>query len=51
MHVVQNRMVRKIFGPYRGEVTGGRRRLGNEELHNLYSTANRIRLITLEMIK
>jgi hypothetical protein len=27
----------RIFGPKRDEVTGGRRKLHNEELHNLYS--------------
>jgi hypothetical protein len=28
-------MLRRIFGPKRDEVTGGRRKLHNEELHNL----------------
>jgi hypothetical protein len=27
----------RIFGPKRGEITGGWRRLHNEELHNLYA--------------
>jgi hypothetical protein len=38
-------MLRRIFGPKRDEVTGGLRRLHNEELHNLYSSPNIIRMI------
>jgi hypothetical protein len=34
----QNRLLRRIFGPKREEVAGGRRRLHNEELHNLYAS-------------
>jgi hypothetical protein len=30
--------VLRIFGPKGDEVTGGRRKLRNEELHNLYSS-------------
>jgi hypothetical protein len=41
---VENRVLRRIFGPKRGEVTGGWRKLHNEELHRLYSR-NIIRLI------
>jgi hypothetical protein len=36
--VFENRVLRKIFGPKRDEVTGGWRKLHNEELHNLYSS-------------
>jgi hypothetical protein len=32
LRVFENRMMRIIFGPKRKEVTGGRRRLHNEEL-------------------
>jgi hypothetical protein len=32
--VFENRVLRRIFGPKREEVTGGWRRLYNEELHN-----------------
>jgi hypothetical protein len=35
--VVENRVLRRIFGPKRDEVTGEWRKLHNEELHNLYS--------------
>jgi hypothetical protein len=38
-------MVLKIFGPKWDEVTGGWRKLYNEELHNLYSSPSIIRLI------
>jgi hypothetical protein len=36
---------RRIFGPKRDEVTGGWRKLHNEELHNLYSSPSIIRMI------
>jgi hypothetical protein len=38
-------VLRRIFGPKRDEVTGGWRKLHNEELHNLYSSPSRIRVI------
>jgi hypothetical protein len=38
-------MPRKIFGPKIDEVTGGWRKLHNEELHNLYSSSRIIRVI------
>jgi hypothetical protein len=41
--VFENRVLRKIFGPKRGEVTGECRKLHNEELHNLYSSPDIIR--------
>jgi hypothetical protein len=34
--VIENRVLRRIFGPKRDEVTGGWRKLHNEELHNMY---------------
>jgi hypothetical protein len=43
--VLENRVLRKIFGPKRDEVTGSWRKLLNEELHNLYSLQNVIRMI------
>jgi hypothetical protein len=36
---------KKVFGPKRDEVTGGWRKLRNEELHNLYSSPSIIRMI------
>jgi hypothetical protein len=38
-------VLRKIFGPKRDGVTGGWRKLHNEELHNLYSSPSIIRMI------
>jgi hypothetical protein len=35
-------VLRRIFVPKRDEVTGGWRKLHNEELHNLYSKYNRM---------
>jgi hypothetical protein len=43
--VLENRVLRRILGPKRDEVTGGLRKLHNEELHNLYSSSNIIRII------
>jgi hypothetical protein len=34
--VFENKVLRRIFGPKRDELTGGGRTLHNEELHNLY---------------
>jgi hypothetical protein len=45
LRVFENRVLRRIFGPMREEVSGGRRRLHNEELHNLYSSPNVVRVI------
>jgi hypothetical protein len=41
----ENRVLRRIFRPKRVEVAGGYRRLHNEELHNLYSTPNMVKVI------
>jgi hypothetical protein len=43
--VFENRVLRRIFGPKRDEVTGEWRKLHNEELHILYSSPNIIRQI------
>jgi len=37
-------VLRRIFGPERGEVAGGWRTLYNEELHNLYGPSNAIKV-------
>jgi hypothetical protein len=42
--VSENRVLRRIFGPKKGEVTRGRK-LRNEELHNLHSSPSIIRMI------
>jgi hypothetical protein len=41
----ENRVLRRIFGPKRDEVTRGWRKLHNEVLHNLYSLPSIIRMI------
>jgi hypothetical protein len=38
LKVFENRVLRRIFGPKRDEVTGEWRKLYNGELHNLYSS-------------
>jgi hypothetical protein len=43
--VFENSVLRRIFGLKRDEVTGGWRKLHNEELHNLYSSPSIIRVI------
>jgi hypothetical protein len=44
LRVFENRVLRR-FGPKRDEVTGGWRKLHNEELHGLYSSPSIIRVI------
>jgi hypothetical protein len=43
--VFENRVLRRIFGPKRDGVTGGWRKLRNEELRDLYSSPSIIRII------
>jgi hypothetical protein len=43
--VFENRVLRRIFGPEWDGVTGGWRKLHNEELHNLYSSPSIIRIM------
>jgi hypothetical protein len=43
--VFENRVLRRIFGPKRDEVTGEWRKLHNEELHSLYSSPDIIRQV------
>jgi hypothetical protein len=43
--VFENRVLRRIFGWKRDEVTGDLRQLYNEELHNLYCSPSIIRMI------
>jgi hypothetical protein len=45
LRVLENRVLREIFGPQRDEVTGQWIRLHNEELNDLYSSPNIIRVI------
>jgi hypothetical protein len=43
LRAFENRVLRRIFGPKRDEVTEGWRKLHNEELHNLYSSPSMIK--------
>jgi hypothetical protein len=51
MILIKNRVLRRIFGPERDQVTGGWRKLHNEELRNMYSSPNIIRMIKSRKIK
>ena len=45
LRVFENMVLRRIFGPRRDEVTGEWRRLHNEELNDLHSSPNIVRVI------
>jgi hypothetical protein len=45
LRVFESRVLRRIFRPKRDEVTGGWRKLHNEELHVLYSSPSIVRVI------
>jgi hypothetical protein len=45
LKIFENRVLRRIFGPKRDEVTGGWRKLHNEGLQGLYSSPSIVRLI------
>jgi hypothetical protein len=45
LRVFENMVLRRIFGPKRDEMTGEWRKPHNEELNNLYSTHNIVRVI------
>jgi hypothetical protein len=49
--VFENRVLRRIFGPKRDEVTGEDRKLHNEELHDLYSSPSIIRMVKARRIR
>ena len=44
----ENRVLRRVFGPKRDEVTGECRNLHNEELSDLYSLPNIVRVCKIE---
>jgi hypothetical protein len=45
LRVFENRVLRKVFGPKRDEVTGEWRKLHNEEMNDLYSLPNIVRVV------
>ena len=45
LRVFENMVLRRIFGPRTNEVTGEWRRLHKEELNDLYSSPNIVRVI------
>jgi hypothetical protein len=49
--VFENRVLRRIFGPKRDEVTGEWRKVHNKELRDLYSSPSIIRIIKSRRIK
>jgi hypothetical protein len=50
LRVFENRVLKRIFGPKRDEVTGSWRKLHNEELHGLYSSPSIVRVIKARRI-
>jgi hypothetical protein len=49
--VFEDKVLRRIFRPKRDEVTGGWRKLQNEELHDLYSSPSIIRIIKIRRMR
>jgi hypothetical protein len=51
LQVFENKVLRRIFGPKRDEVTGEWRRLHNKELNALYSSPNVIQVIKSKRLR
>jgi hypothetical protein len=51
LRVFENRVLRRIFGPNRDEVTGEWRKLHNEKLNGLYSLTNILQVIKLRRMR
>jgi hypothetical protein len=51
LRVFEDRVLRRILGPKRDEVTGGWRKLHNEELHGLYSSPGIVRVIKAKRMR
>jgi hypothetical protein len=51
LRVLKNRVLRRIFGPKREEVTGEWRRIHNEKLYAVYISPNIIRVINSRRLR
>jgi len=51
LKVSQNRVLRRIFGPKREEVVRDWRKLHEEELHNLYTSPDMIRVMKSKSVR
>jgi hypothetical protein len=49
--MIENRVLRRIFGPKKEDVRGGLISVHNEKLHNLYSSPDIIRVIKSKEMK
>jgi hypothetical protein len=47
--VFENRVLRRVYGPKRDKLTGESRKLHNEELNELYSLPNIVRVLTVSI--
>jgi hypothetical protein len=51
LRVFENRVLRRVFGPKRDEVTGELRKLHNKELNDLYSLLNIVWVVKLRRMR
>jgi hypothetical protein len=51
LRVFENRVLRRVFGPKRNEVTGEWRKLHNEKVNDLYSLTNIVRVVKLRQMR
>jgi hypothetical protein len=51
LRVFENRVLRRVFGPKRDEVTGEWRKLHNEGLNDLYSLPNTVRVVKSRIMR
>jgi hypothetical protein len=51
LRVFENRVLRRVFGPKRDDVTGEWRRLHKEELNDLYASLNIVWVIKLRQMR
>ena len=49
--MLEKRVLRRVFGPKRDEITGEWRKLHNEELSDVYSLLNIVRVVKLRRIR